>query len=395
MDLFNLVAKLTLDDSDYNKKLQDAENNTKKFSDNTEKNIKVIATNAWLQLTQMVLRAGQAIANTTLDLINYADKYSDLSAQYDMSSQSLQEFEYIASQSGTTVEQLLSVMTMMYNRAKENDEVFSKLGISVRDVNGNMKTMDTLFWEVQEAISNVENAGDRSALMLEAFGRNAMSVGEVLRRDSTELQEMAQRANDLGIVLEENTVQSASDFNDKLAEMKLRGQSIFAEMLSGGEGWQEKLNNYLDDVVAEISNNAPKFTTFALNVFVAIIKALAKSVPQIIPTLIDALLDVDWLQLGLDIASSIGKGIWQGLKSIGEAIIGKGWLWGRDESPKQTTTTDDVEIMPTGNYEVSERSTSTIEVKVSAVGESEISNDNAELIAQQLVPYINQALGDI
>lgn len=362
MDIFNLTATVTLDTSNYKKGIEDVKKTNQDVSSSTEKNIQTIATNAWVQLGSTVLNVAKQIAQASLDLVNYADKYGDLSAKYDISSQSLQEFEYIASQSGATLETLLSTMTMMYNRAKEGDEVFDKLGVSVTDVNGNMKSMDTLFWEVKEALDNVENSGDKSALMLEAFGRNAMSVGEFLRRDTDELKALAQEANDLGIVLDESVIDKAGGVNDAIDEFKLRWQSALSALILGQEDAVELFENVLYDTI-------------------------------------DMLEQVDWGAIGSRIAKALLKGLWEAMKnSFKENLLvtlGKGWLWGREESSdtEEMPDLDDAEIMNSSSFEVTERSSQVLEVKVSANGSSPIDENNAEMIAQAIVPYIDKNLG--
>ena len=124
MNIFNLTASLTLDKSQYEKGIEDAKGKGEEFSKKTEKNIGIISANAWLELGKKVISAGQKIAQVTLDLVNYADKYDDLSARYDMTTASLQEFDYVASQTGATLDGVMGAMTIMYNKAKENDEAF-------------------------------------------------------------------------------------------------------------------------------------------------------------------------------------------------------------------------------------------------------------------------------
>lgn len=361
MNLFNLFAKLTLDKSDYKKNIEDAKKESQDFAEKTLNAIKVISANAWVELGQKVLSVANKIKDATLDLINYADKYDDLSAKYDISTASLQEFEYIASQNGTTLEELLSTMTMMYNRAKEGDEVFEKLGISVKDVNGNMKSMDELFWETKTAIDQVSNSGDQSALMLEAFGRNAMATGEVLRRDTAELKEMSAKAHELGIILSEETTTSAGAFNDMLAEMKLRGTSAFTEFIMGAEGSTEKVDEFLDDIANRIEDYTPKF-----------------------------------LEIGLKIGWSLVKGIFKGVTSF----VGSGfkWLFGIEDETGQSTNSQsisDISIMPSNSYEVNQNNKQTMDINITATGDTEISKDNASLIAEQLIPYIDKKLGEV
>ena len=332
-----------------------------------------------MQIAQAVINAGKQIAKITLDLVNYADKYDDLSAQYDMTTASLQEFEYVASQTGATLETVLSTMTMMYNRAKEDDEVFAKLGVSVRDVNGNMKTMDTLFWEVKEALDNVDNSGDRSALMLEAFGRNAMSLGEFLRTDTRELKSMAQEAHDLGIILSEETTEGAGALNDKLAELKLRGQSAFAELIFGAEGAEEKFDDFMDELAKIAEEAVPVFANIGLEIGGAMLKGIAKG---------------------------LGNKIWEQVKFI----FGEGWAWGEKTIDNAgeffskalfmdenffNSSLGDSDIMNPNNYEVTERKSTTTEIKLTASGTSAMDEQNIKAIAQELVPIIDKQMGGI
>lgn len=397
MNIFNLMAKLTLDISGYEENIKVAENKSEGFAEKTNKYIKVIASNAWVELGKTILSVIKGLTNATLDLANYADRYSDLSAKYDISTKALQEFEYIAGQNGATLDSLLSTMTIMYNRAKENDEVFAKLGVSVKDTNGNMKSMDSLFWEVKTALDNVNNSGDKSALMLEAFGRNAMSVGEVLRKDTTELQGLAQKANDLGIILNENTIQSASSFNDMLDEMRLRGKSAFTEFLAGSEGSEEKLDAFFDDVTAKIEEYTPRLLVFGVNLLFKITQAMVKALPETIPMLIDAIFDINWFSVGWNLGKALWQGIWKFIQNSVLAIVGKGWLWGKNDNEQIDTTNSvsDIDIMPTGSYEVNERSSKTMEIKLTASGTSAIDETNIKLIAKELVPIIDKELGGI
>lgn len=367
MDLFNLTAKLTLDTSDYDKNIDKVNTNTSKFSSQTEKNISTIAKNAWLGIAGTVTKVAGTIAQATLDLVNYADKYGDLSAKYDISSQSLQEFEYVATQTGATLDGLLSTMTMMYNRAKEGDEVFAKLGVSVTDANGNMKSMDELFWEVKEALDGIENSGDKSALMLEAFGRNAMSAGEFLRTDASELKAMADEAHELGIVLDEEVVDKAGGINDKIDEFKLRWQSALSALLLGQENAMDLFENVLNDTIDYIAN-------------------------------------IDWIGLGLRIGKSLLKGILNAGWNTIATIFGKGWLWGKEDNSGNniitTTTPDediitDTDIVDMNSYEINERSSKMMEIKLTASGTSAIDDKNIKAIAKEIVPIIDKELGGI
>lgn len=270
-------------------------------TDNTgskfEKSIGLIALNSVVSLGKALLDVGKMMMKLFTNSIDFADSFGELSAKYDIGTKSLQEFNYIATQTGTDLNSILSSMTMMYSKAKENSDVFKKLGISVTDANGNMKSMDKLFWETKNAIDNVNNSGEKSALMLELFGRNAMELGEFFRKDSEELEVLAERANTLGIVMNDDVIESAGKFNDMLDELKLRGKSAFAEMIMGVDGAKEKFSDFCDDVVVLLDALVPIFADVGVKLGEELLKGFVKV---------------------------LGKRVLNALKFA----VGEGWLWG-------------------------------------------------------------------
>lgn len=303
-NLKSTVEETKVETDKIKKEFNEVDKSTQQVSKSFEKNIGIIALSSVVNLGNVIAQTSQKVLNFFTNTLDYADKYGDLSAKYDIASQSLQRFEYIASQSGTTLDGVLSVMTMMYNKAKENGEVFEKLGVSVRDTSGNMKAMDTLFWEVKSALDKVNNSGEKSALMLEVFGRNAMSVGEFLRKDSDELEYLGEKAEDLGIILEDKTIDTAGKFNDVLDEMRLRGKTAFADLVAGAEGSRERFEDFMNDFTATIQTFIPVFAEVGVNLGGELLKGIAKG---------------------------LGSFWWGNLKNSALFTVGKGWIWDRDK----------------------------------------------------------------
>lgn len=353
MDIFNLYAKLSLDTSDYERALGKAKADTKatanevgadykeiadeskKTGDKIEQNFKksndkvqvsfkgmaAVGISAVMNIAQMAISAMNKAWSKAKEFIDYADKYSDLSAQYDIGTQQLQELNYIAGQSSTSLDELLGAMTQLYNRAQNGDEVFNKLGVSVKNADGTMKDMNEVFWATKSALDNVENSGDKSALMLEAFGRNAMSIGEVLRKDTSELANMADKANQLGLVMNQSTIDASSRFNDTLAELKQQGMTAFASLLMGAENGGEMVDEFFDRVISMIINSMPRLAKTAVNILGKIVAQLVATIPTLAPSIMNAILQLDWIALGKDIIKGIGQGIINGWASMLEAIV--------------------------------------------------------------------------
>lgn len=285
-------------------------------------------------------------------------------------------------------------MSMLLNRAKEDGEVFQRLGVSVKDANGNFKAMDELFYDTVGALNSVEDANERNALMLETFGRSAFSVGEVVRKSSEELARMRQEAHDLGVVMNEETVQYASDFNDTLAVLKLQGQSALASLVAGDEEAEEKLQNFFDNVMELLDSYLPAFVNFGVRLLIQTALAMVRIAPslayQLTDVIIETILGINWLQVGVDIAKAIVEGMVNVLVSALNIIPGA-------NIPKVDFGVGENIFEPTASlgseYEISENIKQDITVKVEASGDTTVSQETAEMTAEALAPYIDRILG--
>lgn len=307
--------------------------------------------------------------------------------------------QYIADQSSTSIEGLTSSMSMLYNRARQDGEVFQQLGVSVKDTSGNFKSMDELFYETIGALNDISNEGEKSALMFDLFGRNAMSVGEVIRKSSSEIKAMRQEAHELGIVLENETIKYASDFNDTIAILKLQGQSALASLVAGAPDTEEKLQNFFDNVLEMLENYTPAFINFGVRLLTQTMIALVKIMPslsaEVISAFIDTLFNIDWLQVGIDIGKSILNGLVNLLLS---GLRGFMKLFGVDipQIDLFGDTQKDMSIAEANvgsSYEISENVRQDITVRVEASGDTAVSKETAEKTAEALAPYIDKILG--
>lgn len=371
---------------------QELDEATKNLGINTKKS-SLIAKIGWAAVATAVVAIIGKIKDLALETINYADSFGDLAAKLSMSTDSVQELNYIAGQLGTNLDTLTNTMAVMYNKAKEGDDAFSKIGVSVKDANGELKSMDALFYETVGAMNAMESDSERTAAMLDVFGRSALQIGEVLNTDVDTLKAMGQEAHDLGIVISEDLTEKAGAFNDKMEEFKLRGKGILAEMLlgDGGAELDAKIDSFMDDFMNGFENIFPKFMNFVIQLLVRLAVEIVKFIPKFGPMVVKAFLSIDWLGVGLD----IGKAILEGIISALGTLIGYGWLWGGDTPSTPTTDTNYSASDVVGGV-VSETKTSTkVDLNINVSGETAISQQNAETIAETLLPYIDKGLGRV
>lgn len=396
MNVFELFAVLTLQKDDYNKGLDETEKKSNTWGDKIQSIMQNKAVMAFTLVAKAVVDVGKKINQLMRDTMNYADTVGDLAAKYGVSTDAISEMQYIADQSSTSVEQLTTSMSMLYMRAKQDGDAFKQLGVRVKDNNGNFKSMDELFWETAEALNSLEDDGAKSAYMLDLFGRSAMNVGEVLRKSSGEITAMRQEAHDLGIVMSEESINIASDWNDTFAVLKLQGQSALASLVAGAPDAEERLQKYFDGIMDMLDGYIPTFANFSirllLNVAVGLIRTAPSLAIEIVTAIQDAIFGMDWFQFGID----LGKSILEGLLNIIVSTLNRTLGYFGVKIPKvDLGVGEDIFNEETlgGEYEISENINQTIEVKVEASGDTAVSEETAEKTAEKLAPYIDKILG--
>lgn len=396
MNVFSLFASLKLDKSEYEKNLDEAQKQGEGFAENTKNKISPTVVAGWTAVATAIVAVGKQINQLMRDSMNYADSVGDLAAKYGLSTDAISEMQYIADQSSTSIEGMTSAMTMLLNRAKENGEGFKELGVDVYDANGNLKQMDELFYETIGALNAIESDGEKSRLMLETFGRSAMTVGEVVRKSSEELAQMRQEAHDFGVVMDEETINFASDMNDALAVLKLQGQSALASLVAGAPDAEEKLQNFIDNILEMLDGYIPAFANFGIRLLMQIAIAMVRVAPSLVVEILDAVIDtifnINWLQVGIDVGKAIMEGALNIIVSALNAVLG---LFGVDIPKVDLGAGEDLFNEETlgGEYEISENLRQDITVKVEATGDSAVSEETAEKTAEALAPYIDKILG--
>ena len=395
MNLFELFASLTLNTQDYDKNIEEAKKKGEGFADHTEKKVSQKAAAGWAAIAAAIIAVVKAIARLAKASMDYADNVGDIAAKYGLATDSISEMQYIADQSSTTVEGLVSAMTMLLNRAKENGDGFKELGVNVYDTNGQMKQMDELFYETVGALNSIESEGEKSRLMLETFGRSAMSVGEVVRKTSDELARMRKEAHDLGIVMEQNTLDFASDFNDAIAVLKLQFNSTMATMVAGEEGALERFDSLMNNLLEKADYYLPHFIQFFVRFLHVIGTELMSYAPNIIADVlglvIEQLLNINWFGLGTEIALSMVEGV---LNIFGSVFSGFSKAFGGEglekidfgiDLPSTWTETQG------GSYSVKQEKK--VKVEIEATGDTPTSKATAEETARALAPYLDEILG--
>ena len=221
-----VVVDTDIDVETFNKAVDDMSKSFDKFSKNMDKGSKSLASRIGSNLAGAFKTVSVAIAGATtaaaawiVSASNAGDRVDKLSQKMNLSRKQFQEWDYITKQSGTSMEALSMGMKTLAVQAEADGKAFEKLGINVRDANGNIKDQGTLFNQTLAALFKYENTTERLAVASKLFGRGAQELAPILNSGAKSIEELRQRAHELGLVLNDEAIDASVRFSDKVSDL--------------------------------------------------------------------------------------------------------------------------------------------------------------------------------
>jgi hypothetical protein len=179
-------------------------------------------------LTGPIVAAGSALAAMTMQVAGSADQIDKMSERTGISRQSLQELRYAAEQTGVDFNGLDGVFagfaarlnTELIGGTSAAAEGFAALGVATEDAEGKMRSSGDIIEDTMAAIADIEDPAERSAAALTVFGAEGAKLLPLLNQGSEGIENLRQRANELGLVLEDETIAILVTLGDKVADAK-------------------------------------------------------------------------------------------------------------------------------------------------------------------------------
>ncbi len=61
---------------------------------------------------------------------------------------------------------------------------YNRLGVKVRDNDGNLRDSETVYWELIDALGGITNETERDALAMQIFGKSAQELNPLIVQGS-------------------------------------------------------------------------------------------------------------------------------------------------------------------------------------------------------------------
>lgn len=324
MDVFDLVAKLTLDSSEYEKGLGNSEEKAKGFGSKVGKVMKGAAIGI-TAITTATAAVGGAFVKATAKVADYGDHIDKMSQKMGLSAEKYQEWDAILQHSGTSIDAMKASMKTLANAVENGNEAFERIGLTQQEI-ANM-SQEELFEATITGLQNVEDTTERTYLAGQLLGRGATELGALLNTSAEDTEKMRRRVHELGGVMSDDAVKAAARYQDSLQDMQtaLNGakRNIVSSFLPALADVMDGLGNLfsgdsktglgqirqgISDFIKNLTEAIPK----VIEVGGTIVKALGQAVIENLPTLLEA---------GVEALLQIVKGISESLPELIPAMV--------------------------------------------------------------------------
>lgn len=362
MNLFDLVAKLTLDDTEYRKGIDNATKQTSGLTTAVVTSSKKSAT---------------AMATVGVAAADVSKKMNDLGMASIASG-----LKTAAGWAGVALG-IGAVVTAL------KDAIYN-----TTEWAGGIKDLAQVYGMTYTQIQEVNYLAQESGKNAEWAIRKAQSSGqeywEVLGLTNEEYKEMIAYANEMGIILTDDLVDGADRLGDQISQLKYQWQAVLGGLLAGDENAQQNMRTFFDRLIKFIEEFAPTIIDFVVKIAIEVTMALIRIAPtlvaQVLSSLMDTIFNVDWVGVGWNIMKSIAEGI---INASSELLFGWLKIFGIDAPKVDFGIGKDVNLGNNSSYEISERRTEELTIKIESEGVT--ANDKA--VADSLEHLIDDKIG--
>lgn len=265
-----------------------------------------------------------ALIDCTTNGAAYADEIMTMSSVTGLSTDKLQELGYAAELVDTSVETITSSMKKnlkAMDSAREGTgaaaEAYAALGISVTDAEGNLRDQETVYWEVIDALGQIENETERNALAMDLLGKSAMDLNPLIEAGSETMAELAKEAHETGYVLDEETLGAYGDLDDQLQRLNngataaknalgtillptltsLAGTGTtalnkFTKAVQDSDGDIGKIGDAISEMLPEIFDEVNKVLPDILNLLATALDTMLQMLIDNLPLIVDSALQI-------------------------------------------------------------------------------------------------------
>lgn len=201
----------------------DALNSTVKFSSGT-----IAAMGAAAAAVAALMKTIKELHNITLEAAADVDELVTESMVTGLSTDTIQQLKYaenLIDVSYSTISGTLTKLTRTMADARDGNknlaDSFASLGVSITDSTGQLRPAEEVFYDVIDALGQIQNGTERDAIAMDLLGKSAQDLNPLILQGSDAMRELAAEAEATGYVLDESQIEKLAEVDDAYQRMQL------------------------------------------------------------------------------------------------------------------------------------------------------------------------------
>ena len=169
----------------------------------------------------VAIKAVKQLHDMTLEAAADVDDLVTQSMVSGLSTQTLQELEYASRFVDVSVDTMTGSMTKLTRAMAdardgnaETAQAFADLGVSIYDTDGNLRSAEEVFYEVIDALGQIQNPTERDAAAMDILGKSAQELNPLILAGSDALKDYAAEAESVNYILSQDQVEALAAVDD-------------------------------------------------------------------------------------------------------------------------------------------------------------------------------------
>lgn len=310
-NLFELLGTIAVDNKTANKSIDETSGKSENMSSRVGSAFGKVAKGAAAVGTAAVAGAaalGTAAFKMAGDTSAAADRVDKMSQKMGLSREGFQEWDFIMSQSGMSIDSagvamktMTAAMDDMKKGGDASKETLGALGITTNDLKN--LNREEIFEKSIKALQTLPEGYEKAALANKLFGKQGMEMMPLLNSQAGSIEEMKKQAHELGMVLGDDTVDAGVKFTDTMDAFK---RSLGGAMSKLGGAVLPIIQKVMDVVVDNmpmIQGLIEQFAPVLASLFEKLFPPLMELAEKLFPVIIDLIMAL--LPPIMDIITSI------------------------------------------------------------------------------------------
>lgn len=221
------------------------------------------AIGAWIKA---IIAFVGVITGVVFSVSKLGDSIDKGSQRMNMSAEQYQKWAYAMELSGSSIEELREGYNQMsgqisqaVNGTEESQKAFQRLGVNLKDAQGNLRSTGDIFEDVVVSLQNMDNVTERTALAYKLFGESTSKLNPLLNSNANFLKEVVRTQDALGSQMSGSLVVASAKFQDAITTMK--------------QGWQG-FKNVLGETFLPVIQKVVVWITVAVAKISALLRVL-------------------------------------------------------------------------------------------------------------------------